>query len=404
MKSRTLATKPELLLGHSVAYRRRLQGSFYVGDPKPTVDLTKSVLIPAADASNHIEVVGLKRADRTDALVNLAENAIRNGDCLIYLARSGELGLQERLRRLAGRHGRGDALLTISAIPSPHGSLTFNPFASGTAENIAENITQMIAVRDGRDPASLIWLDRARAMLAGILHPLVWLRDHKSEKLSAQTLLLTLSLEAMIRLSQMDDINPAGELTPLRTYLSSVPGYVHERCLEQMQTTYDHHGYNAMTAEKAMEPMVTTYRHVFEQHENLSSLDNVVQDGKILIVLFPDLPQKEWDTDGVIRLVFNEIVDAVKRRDPTKETSAMVVIDNCENILPANLGDFMSATGEADAVLVFGWQKSPLVPELKRSTSIYLDEEVPGLATAITQSARYDTLCHHFGPDLLADT
>jgi hypothetical protein len=389
MRSLTGTIRPDLLLGHGVTYKRIVRGNFHVGNPEPIADSTKLVSIPAADAANHVEVIGPKRLDRTEALLNIAENAVRSGDCLVYLARSSDLNLIDRLKGTTRKSGRTSDLLYMSALPTKS-PLRFNPFATGTADALAENITEMIAVRDGRDPASLLWLDRAHVMLKGILRPLVWLRDHGNEGLTAQTLLIKFPLAEMIKISQMVDVFPEDVLAPLKTYLSSVPGYRPEHGLEQMQTTYDHHGYLTLTAEKALEPMVTTYRHVFEHRDRFTTLDKVVQERKILIVLFPDLPSKEWDTDGVISLMFSEITEAVRRRDITEEKSVTVVVDNCEDILPAALGKKMKAASDADARLIFGWQKSPMIPALKRSTSIYLDEKVLGLATAVTPTTRYE--------------
>ncbi len=389
MRSLTGTSKPELTLGLGVTYKRKVRGDFYVGDPEPTTDATKVVSITAADAANHIEIVGPKRLDRTEALLNVAENAIRSGDCLVYLARSSDLDLVDRVKSMARKSSRTGDLLYMSALPSK-APLRFNPFATGTADTLAENITEMIAVRDGRDPSSLLWLNRAHLMLKGILQPLVWLRDHGNDELSAGALLTKFPLAKMIKISQMVEHIPQDALAPLNAYLSSIPGYRPERGLDQMQTTYDHHGYLTMTAEKALEPMVTTYRHVFEHRDSVTTLDKVVQERKILIVLFPDLPPKEWDADGVISLMFSEITEAVRRRDVGQEKSVTVVVDNCENMLPAALDNKMRAASDAGARLVFGWLKSPMIPALKRSVSIYLDEKVPGLATAVTPTTRYE--------------
>lgn len=389
MKSLTGSTKPDLILGHGVTYKRQVRGGFQVGNPEPAADTAKIVSIPATDAANHIEVVGPKRLDRTEALLNIAENAIRTGECLVYLGRSSELDLADRLKSMAQKSDRTDDLLYMTTVPTKS-PLRFNPFATSTADALAEHINEMIAVRDGRDPSSLLWLHRSHMMLRGLLQPLAWLRDHRNEKLTAQTLRTHLPLEEMIKLSQMVELFPKDVLAPLNAYLSSVPGYRQERGLEQMQTTYDHHGYNAMQTEKALEPMTTTYRHVFEHHDNSSTLDKVVQNRNILVVLFPDLPSKEWDADGVISLMFSEIIDAVRRRDIAQEKSVTVVVDNCENILPAALGDKMKAVSDVDARLIFGWQKSPMIPALKQSTSIYLDERTPGLAKAVTTTAEYE--------------
>ena len=388
MKALIRSGRPELRLGHGVSYKRKVRGNFHVGNPEPAIDTSQVVSIPAADAADHIEVVGPNRLDRTEALLHIAENAIRGGECLVYLARSSDLDLVARLKSMARKNGRTGDLLYMTALPS-NAPLRFNPFAAGTAEALAENIAEMIAVRDGRDPSSLLWLNRAHLMLKGILQPLVWLRDHSGDGLSAGALLTKFPLVEMIKISQMVEHIPNDTLAPLKAYLSSLPGYRDERGLDQMQTTYDHHWYLTMTAEKALEPMVTTYRHVFEQHDNVTTLDKVVKERKILIVLFPDLPPKEWDADGVISLMFSEITEAVRKRDVGQEKSVTVVVDNCENMLPAALGDKMRAASDADARLVFGWLKSPMIPALKRSTSIYLDEKVPGLATAVTRTTRY---------------
>lgn len=388
MKSLTASSKPDLILGPGVIYRSKLQGAFHVGDPVPTLDMTKLVTISACDAAHHIEVVGPKRIDRTETLLNIAENSIRAGECLVYLTRTSDTNLVDRIKKITRKVSRTSDLLHVNALPSLS-ALKFNPFATGTAEELADTISEMIDVRGGRDSGSLIWRQRRRVMLEAILHPLVWLRDHSNEKLTAQTILSKLPLTEMSKVSQETDVYHEDILATLKTYLSSIPGYRLELGLDQRQLTRDQHAYNAMMVEKALEPLVTTYRHVFQPPKAVETLDKIVRDRNILIAHFPDLPQKEWDADSAISLLFNEVIKAAKMSNSV-DHSITVIVDNCESALPTNLGDKMFAATDAGVKLVFGWQKTPLIPALKRSTSIHLDEQIQGLATVITPSALYE--------------
>jgi hypothetical protein len=157
--------------------------------------------------------------------------------------------------------------------------------------------------------------------------------------------------------------------------------------VKQEQSTLDHHGYLTLVFIKPLLLMVDVYDHVFSHQKNLTTIDEVIASGKILLVSFPYVQKAKDEFGGIVRLFYLDLVRALKRR--TGPSMVTAVIDNCEMFLPSQLDETMTASTDANSCLIFGWDSSPLVPSLKHSISIHLDDAEPMQATILTKSRRY---------------
>lgn len=323
-------------------------------------------------------------------LGGIAANAIEHGDGLFYFHGFGDVNRYHRLREFAGEHGRADDVNVLSLLSSAPGSMKYNPFATGSAEDLAEIIAQMPEFSSDEDDDSDMWRGRANAMLIGVLRPLVWLRDKGDIKLDAATILAYLSFEKVYELGQRDAVFPTEVIRQLRSYLKSLPFYDETVGRKQDQITLNQHGYLVMIFNKVLEPLATTYGYIFQHHKDSISLDKIIAEKRILMVLFPNLSKSSDNIGCLTRLFYLDLIRAMKRRDASTNSDVVTaVIDNCEAFLPRNLDETMAAAGDANSCLVFGWEKSPLTPALKRSTSVHLSEAEPGRATVVTKNARH---------------
>ena len=389
MKSKAETSEGGFHIGHEVKFVRDVKGNFNVGNPKALPNENRPISIPIYDCTDHFEVIGTHGSMRTQVLVGIAANAIERGDSLVYFDAFGDVSMYHRLRKLADRHGRADDVLAISLLSSAPGSVRYNPFASASAEDLAEILTSW-PEDEGEHGGDLdLWRGRANAMLIGVLRPLIWLRDKGEIKLNPETLMSFLSLDKMIALQERASKQMPAEIhKSLSSYLQSLAGFHRDAGTMQTQTTLDQHGYLQLIFVKLLEPLATTYGYIFQHHENLTSFEDVISDKKILLVLFPYLDRGSDAVGRLLRLFYLDLVRALKRRDSNnKRHLVTAVVDNAERHLPRNLDRSMADAGDAHACLVFGWEKSPFAPSLKKSVSVHLSED--GRATVVTKSERH---------------
>ncbi|MFC4236255.1 glyoxalase superfamily protein [Thalassospira xianhensis] len=385
MKAKANTCGRKFEIGHEIKVK------FDGGKRTVAANLKKPIEIPLPDCVDHFEVVGPPGRTRSDVLAGIATNAINQGDCLVYLDGGGNAVSCQRLREFASKHGRASDVNVISLPSGLTGSVRYNPFATGSAEELAELLAQTSESVSDEEDTGNIWRIRANAMLASVLRPLVWLRDKGEVRLDAATIRAYLSFEKVHELRQQEGGIPTEILSQLRLYLSSLPLYDESAGTEQHHVTLTHHGYHVLFFDKVLEPLVTTYGDIFHHHSDATSLDKIIAEKRILVVQFPNLMKGSEDIGHVARLFYLDIIRAMKAR-ATSDVSGVVtaVLDNCEAALPQHLDKTMSEAGASGACLVFGWQHSPLSPALKRSVSIHLSEVEPGRATVVTKNGRYN--------------
>src|SRR5690606_20777375 len=146
-----------------------------------------------------------------------------------------------------------------------------------------------------------------------------------------------------------------------RSYLKSLPFYDEAAGRKQNQTTLNQHGYLQMIFAWALGPLSTAYGYVFQHHQDSISLDKVIAEKQILMVLFPNLSDSSDDIGYLARRFYLDLIRAMERRDVSTVSDVVTaVIDNCEAFLPRNFDETLATATDANSCLVFGWEKSPL--------------------------------------------
>lgn len=175
--------------------------------------------------------------------MGIIANSLAQNSAFTYVDGKADTGLFSKIFAMCRRFGREDDLLvinymvgTLRADLKRHKKLsnTLNPFATATAEALAELITSLIP--DSGD----IWSLRAGSYISSLIKALVSLRDDGKILLDVNVIRSYFQLEKTIELSKRTDINPL-HLAGLDSYVVNLPGYKEgETSFES--TVYEQHG------------------------------------------------------------------------------------------------------------------------------------------------------------------
>lgn len=231
-------------------------------------------------------VLGGTDTPRSEVLLALAANMMKEGAGLIYIdcSRSGRLA--ERIEGLATRMGRASDFRVLNFMSGGRmvRSETWNPFASASSQTLVELCLNLM---DDLGPDGDRWRARAAAMLSAVGAALVWKRDHEDAVLDIGVIRDNIGLDAIEALSR-DEALPPPIVGLLRSYLSLIPGYDPSKS-SQGEATKDQHGYLQMIVGWAMHGLCDYWGYIFATGPSSLDMADVVANNRILVVEAPEM-------------------------------------------------------------------------------------------------------------------
>ncbi|NTF18152.1 hypothetical protein G6L37_07015 [Agrobacterium rubi] len=265
-------------------FRRNPKDLFLACDDTSVVDVGKDWMgrgigLDARTLREHVLVLGSDHAARTDLLLSMFEIALHDGSGGIYVSAGNSGELSERAKDIAARNGKGDLVEILDLRPhyqdhdvSP---LTFNPFKHVSIQGAIQIVCDTSIGATDRD-------DGIRELATHILSALCWLRDHREEYFSGQTILTSIERQEAIRLANREEL-PEVIRTSLLKYLET--------------TTTDRYEYAQMRITQALGSPTCSLPHVFKDEDCALDLAEIRARRKYLLVLLPDL---ESASDSII--------------------------------------------------------------------------------------------------------
>ncbi|MDE4914551.1 hypothetical protein PQI07_28195 [Methylobacterium sp. 092160098-2] len=249
-------------------------------------------------------VLGGNDTPRSQVLLGLAANMMKEGAGLIYIDCSRHGRLAERIEGLATRMGRGSDFRVLNFMSGGRvvRSETWNPFASGSSQKLVELCMELM---DDRGPDGDRWRERAVAMLSGVGAALVWKRDHEDLALDIGVIRDNIGLDAIEALSR-DEILPPSIKGSLRNYLSLIPGYDPSKA-DQCQHTKEQHGYLQMLLGWAMHGLCDYWGYVFAAGTSSLDMVDVIANNRILVVEAPDMRLLPLDGPPLAKIVLSSV-------------------------------------------------------------------------------------------------
>ena len=255
----------------------------------------------------------------TEYLLGLAYNALIQNTGFIYVDGKGDPKLQKEIFRLARYLGREDDLLIINFITSGRDFIEKQIDKVTNNMNIMGNtssgmlIELIVSLMDDSGGGGDMWKGRAISFVASLTRPLTYLRDKGYINLSPEKYLEYFELNVIEELvwehngkyGEMFDVIVA----PLRSYLTTLPGYQKTKKKQQEQKTLEQHGYIVMQLTRIFNDLNFNYGHIFKTRVGDVDFFDVVINRRILVVLLPALER----APDSLRMLGKMIVGSIKQ-------------------------------------------------------------------------------------------
>jgi intracellular multiplication protein IcmO len=316
-------------------------------------------------------VLGGNDTPRSEVLLGLAANMMKEGAGLVYIDCSRHGRLAERLELLATRMGRESDFRVLNFMNGGRvvRTETWNPFASGPSHKLVQLCIELM---DDLGPDDDHRRERAVAMLSGVGAALVWKRDHEDLALDIGVIRDNIGLDAIEALSR-DETLPPSIKGRLRSYLSLIPGYDPSKAA-QCQHTKEQHGYLQMLLGWAMHGLCDYWGYIFATGTSSLDMADVVANNRILVVEAPDMRLLPLDGPPLAKVVLasvkyeisellrsgrvrsgNDAANGMSLEVPTGERRPLtpIILDDVGQYLVPGLDVLASTAGELGFSLVF---------------------------------------------------
>lgn len=272
-----------------------------------------------SDLRTHMLVLGTTGSGKTEFLLGLVFNALVQNTGFIYVDGKGDPKLQKEIFRLARYLGRDDDILIINFITSGR------DFVEKQLDKVTNNMNLMantssgmlieliVALMDDSGGGGDMWKGRAISFVASLTRPLCYLRDKGYINLSPEKYLEYFELNVIEELV-WEHNGRYGELfdvivAPLRSYLTTLPGYQKSKIKKQEQKTLEQHGFIVMQLTRIFNDLTFNYGHIFKSKVGDVDFFDVVINRRCLVTLLPALER----APDSLRMLGKMIVGNIKQ-------------------------------------------------------------------------------------------
>lgn len=275
-------------------------------------------------------VHGTEGGDRRERLVDILDGEIARGSGLVLLTTDPELA--GHVVALARESGRREWLGHLTLWPTPllDQTTSFNPFASGNADEIRRLLMTQLG-----EPAEVdacgVFRGRAVALARMIAPALTWLRDSRGIPIESELIRSAMEFRWIAKLANeriavlrdpatgaMRELDVAKEIPedivwPLRCYLDELPGYDRAQSLDEQKDSkpQEQHAY----AEFYFTPGLAALAADLHQKRRVNAGDidmcDIVFDGRILVVSPWPLKKPDVMLERLGKLVVASLRNAV---------------------------------------------------------------------------------------------
>ena len=307
-------------------------------------DAQRELWIGNSDARRHIFALGTTGSGKTEFLLGLMAQSISWGSGCLVVDGKGTAEFAARVWSLAKRFGREDDVRVINLTgvsgsgdgdpDAPAGSVsvgsnTLNPFATGTADQLTNMVTSLMAPASG-DGA--MWRDRSVQLVSTIIRAVVELRDRGELMLDVQVIRDHLKFGFPVPGTGEVDTLPDAAVRKLTTeasatalyiralrgefsdatrlalagFFDSLPGFnlsTHLSGKDQEAQTAQQYGYLAMQLTKPLGTMADDFAHVFRTAQAEVDMADVVYQRRLLVVLLPALQKAASETRALGKVI-----------------------------------------------------------------------------------------------------
>lgn len=301
---------------------RKAAGVIYLGRD---VD-AKELWITARDALQHATIPGTTGAGKTTAILGLVSNALTQASGFVLVDGKADSELFGDVMALARRFGREDDVLHLNLLVASgtRESNSFNPFATGNAEQIREMVVSQLGEQAANDTNG-VFRGRAVALIGAVIPVLTWIRDNAGIPIDIEKIRDALELRAIWKLAVKGDYElrdpatgetrdirlelPQDVAYPLRAYLGEIPGYDTELPYNKQRSDdpSKQHGYARMYFTEMFTQLGVSLGHIFKVEQGDIDMRDVVLNRRILLVSLPDLENSPDTLAGLGKIVVTSL-------------------------------------------------------------------------------------------------
>ncbi|MBB2156606.1 type IV secretion system DNA-binding domain-containing protein [Gluconacetobacter diazotrophicus] len=263
-------------------------------------DLTMHGILPGATGSG-----------KTQFIYSLLCSTLAQGSGFTIIDGKASNNLPFTIAALARRYGREADVRILNMLVSSgdRKTNTWNPFSTVNAEGMTELLLTLFLPEEGGGGSSKFFSDRADALIRGMAHVFVWVRDNLQIPMTSETIRAMFSdIEALRELvderkfryydfakeafdtCSLDAAQfPAALLDPVRFYIKETGGFSAKATIDAQAKVREQHGYVVGGFAKAFTQMSSTLGHIFKCNVPDIDFRDVIYNRRILIVLLPSL-------------------------------------------------------------------------------------------------------------------
>jgi len=325
------------------------EGSFFLGN---AFDKAKELWIKTGVLTQHMVVLGMTGAGKTQLLVSYAVNLLGLGGGLFYGDAKGTQELAHQVYSITRWLGRDDSIRVINFIgasgsnidPAERLSNDCNPFSNGEAEDLEQlGIDLMLAGSSGGGD-NKVFQDRAISLLSAIMPGAVELRDKGLMPLGAFRLRWYMEYRNLEYLLHHDHVSQEAK-DRVSTYINNLPGYRDTKKLEeQLEQVIVQHGFAVSYFSRCLGTLSDTYQKVFET----------------------DVPEAEWADFAFNNRIFLLTLPALEKSKEEVRMLGQICVTMQKNAIAVTLKGGVEGSNE----VVLGRSMS----SYKAPTGLYNDE------------------------------
>lgn len=328
-------------------------------------DLKTNMQVWASDNDDrtHTNIFGTTGSGKTELIHTITTNQLVRNSGAIVVDAKGDISLYRRMCNLVRRFGRDADLLCITfAIGSEDPNLpqptkktnSFNLMLNTSSGMLIELLSGLL---DGDGGSDDMWKSRAIAFIGALTQPLVFLRDKQEIELAPSTYIDYMELPEIERFVYESKYGEKYEgfeevIKPLRSYLTTLPGYNPNLVGNQAQQTNEQFGYITMQMTRSINDLGFTYGHIFGTAVGEIDISDVVLNRRFLVILLPSLERSLPTLLMLSRLIIGSLKQMMASSLGSKvEGSIRVNVDsrpttalNCFRIVLDEVG-YMMTTG-----------------------------------------------------------
>ena len=307
------------------------EGACFLGNEDAT---GREVWLAPGEMLDHMLVLGGTGSGKTVFLLGVMANAMAAGAGCLFVDGKGDVGTYAKVMGLASLAGRVDEVLTLNLMGEGDGRFrdgslqthTYNPLARADEATLARLLAGCPDIPADRPQ----WRERIDSLCAAVAAVLSHDRSATGAAVTPSAAFSLLSLGSLVEAHERLSEGGAGHGAPaaasrVAAYLSRLPGFNMSKGTGQDRNTLEQHGFGEMVVGRAIGTLARDHAYAFETGRPDIDMEDVVANGRILVVLLPALGKSRDEVATLGRLLVTDLEATLERVEARRHAERRAV-------------------------------------------------------------------------------